>query len=184
MLIQRHYNIWYDLSFAWLSAEVMKSSFILRLPSVRVAIISELVPRISFKFLFLWLPWTIRQTCIDLFAKKKMPFPIFLFFPFFLFLLFVFVSMRPHGRKKLKLCSSLKSLLYGSVLVPHVKKKKNKSYVGLSKTYVGDNNSCIGDNKSYVENNISYVGDNKSYIGLTIMTYVGFTKTYVNVIKL
>ncbi len=58
---------------------------------------------------------------------------------------------------------------YGGVLVPHVKKKKNKSYVGLS----GDNISYVGLSKSYVVLIISYVRHNsKSYGGL-IISYVG-----------
>ncbi len=47
--------------------------------------------------------------------------------------------------------------MYGGVLVPHAKKKKKKSYVGLTKSYVGDNISYVGLIISYVGLIISYV---------------------------
>ena len=46
------------------------------------------------------------------------------------------------------------------------KKRKKKSYVGLTISYVGDNKSYVG---------LTII----SYVGLTIISYVGLTNSYV-----
>ncbi len=57
------------------------------------------------------------------------------------------------------------------------KRKKNKSYVGLTKSYVGDIISYVGLTKSYVGLIISYVGVNKSYVGLIFLFFTCGTNT-------
>ncbi len=68
---------------------------------------------------------------------------------------------------------------YGGVLVPPVKIRKKRSYVGLTNSYVGGNISHVGLIISYVGDTVSYVGHNsKSYVW-DIISYVGVSKPYV-----